>query len=64
VQFTLKEDATVADAAVRLDPELKRDFLLRASEDKDSVSELIRRVLRRSQTGEAHGVSNTSWWES
>jgi hypothetical protein len=28
------------------------------------VSELIRRVLRGSQTGEPHGVSNTSWWAS
>jgi predicted HicB family RNase H-like nuclease len=32
--------------SVRLDPELKRDLLLRASEEKVSMSELIRRVLR------------------
>lgn len=32
--------------SVRLDPELKRDLLLRASNEKVSVSELIRRVLR------------------
>jgi predicted HicB family RNase H-like nuclease len=31
---------------VRLDPELKRDLLLRAAEEQVSVSELIRRVLR------------------
>jgi hypothetical protein len=32
--------------SVRLDPELKRDLLLRAAEERVSVSELIRRVLR------------------
>lgn len=32
--------------SVRLDPELKRDLLLRAAEEQTSVSELIRRVLR------------------
>jgi hypothetical protein len=32
--------------SVRLDPELKRDLLLRAAEEQVSVSELIRRVLR------------------
>ena len=33
-------------ASVRLDHELKRDLLLRAAQEKVSVSELIRRVLR------------------
>ncbi len=33
--------------SVRLDPELKRDLLLRASEDGISVSEAIREALRR-----------------
>jgi hypothetical protein len=33
--------------SVRLDPELKRDLLLRASEDGVSVSETIREALRR-----------------
>jgi predicted HicB family RNase H-like nuclease len=32
--------------SVRLDPELKRDLLLRAAKEQVSVSELIRRVLR------------------
>lgn len=32
--------------SVRLDPELKRDLLLRAADERVSVSELIRRVLR------------------
>jgi hypothetical protein len=32
--------------SVRLDPELKRDLLLRASEDGVSVSEAIREPLR------------------
>ncbi len=32
--------------SVRLDPELKRDLLLRAAEDGVSVSELIRTALR------------------
>lgn len=31
--------------SVRLDPELKRDLLLRAAEDKISVSEAIRRAI-------------------
>ena len=33
--------------SVRLDPELKRDLLLRASENGVSVSEAIREALRR-----------------
>ncbi|MBI4729394.1 MAG: ribbon-helix-helix protein, CopG family [Acidobacteria bacterium] len=33
--------------SVRLDPELKRDLLLRAAEEHISVSEVIRRALRR-----------------
>lgn len=33
--------------SVRLDPELKRDLLLRAAEDHVSVSELIRTALRQ-----------------
>jgi predicted HicB family RNase H-like nuclease len=33
--------------SVRLDPELKRDLLLRASEDGVSVSETIREALRQ-----------------
>ena len=33
--------------SVRLDPELKRDLLLRASEEGVSVSELIRKALRQ-----------------
>lgn len=33
--------------SVRLDPELKRDLLLRAAEDQVSVSELIRTALRQ-----------------
>ena len=32
--------------SVRLDPELKRDLLMRASTENVSMSELIRRVLR------------------
>ena len=32
--------------SVRLDPELKRDLLLRAADEQISVSELIRRALR------------------
>jgi len=32
--------------SVRLDPELKRDLLLRAAEEHVSVSEVIRRALR------------------
>jgi Ribbon-helix-helix protein, copG family len=33
--------------SVRLDPELKRDLLLRAADERVSVSELIRRALRQ-----------------
>lgn len=33
--------------SVRLEPELKRDLLLRAAEEHVSVSELIRRALRQ-----------------
>jgi ribbon-helix-helix CopG family protein len=33
--------------SVRLDPELKRDLLLRASDEGVSVSELIRKALRQ-----------------
>jgi predicted HicB family RNase H-like nuclease len=33
--------------SVRLDPELKRDLLLRAAKEGVSVSELIRRALRK-----------------
>jgi predicted HicB family RNase H-like nuclease len=33
--------------SVRLDPELKRDLLLRAAEERVSVSELIRRAVRQ-----------------
>lgn len=33
--------------SVRLDPELKRDLLLRAAREQVSVSELIRHALRR-----------------
>lgn len=32
--------------SVRLDPELKRELLLRASEDGVSISEVIREALR------------------
>jgi len=31
--------------SVRLDPELKRDLLLRAAEERTSVSEIIRRAI-------------------
>lgn len=31
--------------SVRLDPELKRDLLLRAAEERTSVSEVIRRAI-------------------
>ncbi|MGH8951622.1 MAG: ribbon-helix-helix protein, CopG family [Acidimicrobiia bacterium] len=31
--------------SVRLDPELKRDLLLRAAEEQTSVSEIIRRAI-------------------
>lgn len=33
--------------SVRLDPELKRDLLLRAAQDGTSMSELIRKALRQ-----------------
>lgn len=33
--------------SVRLDPELKRDLLLRAAEDQKSVSEVIRAAVRQ-----------------
>jgi predicted HicB family RNase H-like nuclease len=33
--------------SVRLDPELKRDLLLRASDEGVSISELIRKALRQ-----------------
>lgn len=33
--------------SVRLDPELKRDLLLRAAEERISVSEAIRRAVRQ-----------------
>jgi hypothetical protein len=38
--------APAAVESVRLDPELKRDLLLRAANDGISVSELIRQALR------------------
>jgi hypothetical protein len=38
--------AAASVESVRLDPELKRDLLLRAADERVSVSELIRRVLR------------------
>jgi hypothetical protein len=37
--------AAASVESVRLDPELKRDLLLRAARDKTSVSEVIRRAL-------------------
>ncbi|MGH9083287.1 MAG: ribbon-helix-helix protein, CopG family [Acidimicrobiales bacterium] len=33
--------------SVRLDPDLKRDLLLKAADEQVSVSELIRRAMRR-----------------
>lgn len=39
-------DAPASVESVRLDPELKRDLILRAAEEKISVSEVIRRALR------------------
>jgi predicted HicB family RNase H-like nuclease len=39
--------AAASVESVRLDPELKRDLLLRAAKDGVSVSELIRRALRK-----------------
>jgi predicted HicB family RNase H-like nuclease len=41
----LRSGASTVES-VRLDPELKRDLLLRAAEDGVSVSELIRTALR------------------
>jgi hypothetical protein len=38
--------APAAVESVRLDPELKRDLLLRAAKDGVSVSEVIRQALR------------------
>jgi predicted HicB family RNase H-like nuclease len=38
--------APAAVESVRLDPELKRDLLLRAAQDGISVSEVIREALR------------------
>ena len=39
--------AAASVESVRLDPELKRDLLLRAAKEGISVSELIRRALRQ-----------------
>lgn len=39
--------AAAAVESVRLDPELKRDLLLRAARDGISVSEVIRQALRQ-----------------
>ena len=39
-------DAPASVESVRLDPELKRDLILRAAEERTSVSEVIRRALR------------------
>jgi len=39
--------AAASVESVRLDPELKRDLLLRAAEERVSVSELIRRAVRQ-----------------
>lgn len=39
--------AAASVESVRLDPELKRDLLLRAAKEGVSVSELIRRALRK-----------------
>lgn len=38
--------AAASVESVRLDPELKRDLLLRAAQDGTSMSELIRKALR------------------
>jgi hypothetical protein len=38
--------AAASVESVRLDPELKRELLLRAARDHTSVSEVIRRALR------------------
>ena len=37
--------AAASVESVRLDPELKRDLLLRAAEDNTSVSDVIRRAI-------------------
>ena len=39
--------AAASVESVRLDPELKRDLLLRAADEDVSVSELIRKALRQ-----------------
>ncbi len=39
--------AAASVESVRLDPELKRDLLLRAADEGVSVSELIRKALRQ-----------------
>jgi hypothetical protein len=39
--------AAASVESVRLDPELKRDLLLRAAEEHISVSEVIRRAVRQ-----------------
>lgn len=39
-------EAAASVESVRLDPELKRDLLLRAAQEGTSVSEVIRRALR------------------
>jgi predicted HicB family RNase H-like nuclease len=39
--------AAASVESVRLDPELKRDLLLRAAKEGVSLSELIRRALRK-----------------
>ncbi|MBO0806874.1 MAG: CopG family transcriptional regulator [Actinobacteria bacterium] len=39
--------APAAVESVRLDPELRRDLLLRAAEERRSVSEVIRSALHR-----------------
>lgn len=39
--------AAASVESVRLDPELKRDLLLRAAQDGKSVSELIRAAVRQ-----------------
>lgn len=42
-----KRSAEAALATVRLDPELKRDLILRAAQDGISVSEVIRQAVRQ-----------------
>lgn len=39
-------EAAASVESVRLDPELKRDLLLRASQEGTSVSDVIRKALR------------------